>query len=536
MRDILRFLGPAGIVLVLFGLIPYSLSGVFDLWTAIHLVGGGTLLASGILLNFTRFRQTVASRGTRERFQALAGALLFGGILVTANVLAMRHPWRYDATENRIHTLSDKTRAVAGGLREPVELLAFFATGEPERQPASELLDRYSALNSRLSWRFVDPVREPEVAIPLDVKRQGVVVARLGETVAQTAADPTLGVTEGMITNLLLKVTRPGPKVIYMMTGHGEPAGGDLENPDGLGAFSRALEDDTFLVRPLLLSAAPKVPDDAALVIAAGPTKPLVAHELEQLGAYLMGGGRLLLLLDPATDPGLDGLLSEYGVATSDDMIVDQEQVPVFGPRLGLAPIIENFPAHAMTRNFRERILLVQARSVRPLPTGGPDGAEVRIVARTRPESWAERDYDAMLRTAIVSEDVEDATGPVPVAVAVTLRRAKTEGPENGSEGEGEGHASHEGGTETRLLVIGDSDWVKNTHLGAYFNYEFALNGVQWLVGHEELVAEGPRSLRPSRLNMTQSHYRNIFRLSVLLFPESLIILGLSVWWWRRTL
>ena len=69
MREIFRFLGIAGIVLVLFGLIPYSLTGHFDLWTAVHVTGGAILLACGIVLNFARFRKSVVSRGLRERVQ-----------------------------------------------------------------------------------------------------------------------------------------------------------------------------------------------------------------------------------------------------------------------------------------------------------------------------------------------------------------------------------------------------------------------------------------------------------------------------------
>ena len=130
MRQLQRFLGPAGVVLLLFGLVSYAITLQFDLWTAIHVVGWGVLLVAGVLLNLAGFWRTVTALGTRMRLQALTGAVLFGGILVTVNVLAARHPWRYDATENKIHTLTEKTKAVVLALEQPVELLAFLETGD----------------------------------------------------------------------------------------------------------------------------------------------------------------------------------------------------------------------------------------------------------------------------------------------------------------------------------------------------------------------------------------------------------------------
>src|SRR5262245_41282196 len=202
MRGPLPFVGFAGIVLFLFGVISYAIGQRFDRWTAIHLVGGALLLALGIYRNLAGLKRTVTARGTRERAQALVAGAVFGGILVAGNVLAARHPWRYDATQNKIHTLSDQTESVVRGLAEPVELLAFFQAGDPGREAIAEMLDRYAALSSRLTWRFVDPVRDPALADQLGVRERGVVVARLGKTTAQ-ASGGNAGITEGAVTNLL---------------------------------------------------------------------------------------------------------------------------------------------------------------------------------------------------------------------------------------------------------------------------------------------------------------------------------------------
>jgi ABC-type uncharacterized transport system involved in gliding motility auxiliary subunit len=527
-KSLSSFAGLGGIVLLLFGLAAYGLTGRFDVWTAVHVAGGAILLIVAIALNLTGFRTTVAARGTREQLQAVAATVLAGGILVAGNIYAVRHPWQYDATEKKIHTLSEQTLSLLRGLAQPVELLAFLQAGDPAREPIEELLDRYRRASSKVSWRIVDPEREPQLADELGVARKGVLVARAGTSHAQTSGDPNAGLTEGSVTNLILKVTRPGPHAIYVLTGHGEPSPEDRQSPGGLALLAEALREQNFEVRKLLLATEPEVPADCSVLVVAGPEKPLLDHEVAALRRYLDRGGRLLVLLEPGELRGLEPLFADYRIAAGDDMIVDREQIPFLGARLGLDPIVDSFPPHAVNRDFDERILLRQARSVDTRSEGGLPAVEVHVVAETRAASWAEKNWTEMLRSGRVSQDPSDRAGPVPVAVAAERR--------SGPSAAGDPSTDSKAAATARLVVVGDSDWVRNAHLGDFFNREWALNLVEWLSGQEDLIAERPRSFRASRLQMTQADFSHLFRLSVLLLPEVLVILGLGVWWRRRSL
>ena len=134
-----------------------------------------------------------------------------------------------------------------------------------------------------------------------------------------------------------------------------------------------------------------------------------------------------------------------------------------------------------------------------------------QVVAETGEGSWAERGWREVLATGRVSRDPGEQEGPLPVAVAVQAKSA-------------------------RLATLGDADLARNANLDAYFNREFLLNAVQWLAGEDELIAERPRGLRPSRLEMTDLEMWRLFRFSVLLLPEALLIVGLGIWWRRRSL
>lgn len=510
LRGIGKFLGFAGLVLLVFGIFSYSQTQRFDLWTAVHVAGGGMLVAFSGAANYAGFQRTVARRGTRERAQALIGALLFAGILVAVNVLVARFPWRWDATANKIHTLAPSTRALIQGLAQPVQLLAVYKPADSARAEVEPLLRRFGEAGSNLRWRFVDPDREKPLVDRLGVTQDKVVVAVAGEASAQSTGDPRSGISEGALANLLSRLTRTGPRTVYVVVGDGEPSPQDLEDPRGLGVFARALADANFTPKPLLLATASSVPGDALLVVLAGPVKPIPAHDADLLSAYLGRGGRLLVLLDPGEDVGLSPLLTPYGVAPGDNLVVDQQQVPFFGARLGVDPIVESFPEHPITRHFRERIVLLQARTI---AWNDPEraGVQGQVIAETGDASWAESGWREALTQGRVRRDPGEQEGPLPVAVAVAAGKA-------------------------RLVVLGDADLARNANLDTFFNREFLLNAVQWLGGEDELIAERPRGLRPSRLEMTDVEMWRLFRLSVLLLPEALLIVGLGIWWRRRTL
>jgi ABC-type uncharacterized transport system involved in gliding motility auxiliary subunit len=515
-RDALRIAGYAGTVLLIFGVLSFGFSGTFDLWTAAHIVGGGVCVLAALAANLSEVLRAVAARGTRERVKAATGTLVFVALLVALNVLVARFPKTWDATEAKVYTLTDKSLSVVGHLDKPVEILAFVAAGDRSRDEIEDLLKRYAERSRNLTYRVVDPEKEPQDADRYGVTQSGTLAARCGDETAVASVGATGTIGEGDVTTLILKVTRPGGRRIYALTGHGEPEVSDLQTAAGLGSVAAALEDDNIEIRPLFLAAEEKVPDDAAAIVLCGPVKPLIPHERDQLRAYLARGGRLFAMIDPGTDPGLAPLLADYRLVLNDDMIVDQEEVAFLGARLGLDPIVEEFPPHPITKGFKQRIRLSQARSITIEPEGGRPGVVARPVARTHASSWGEKRWKDALATGRVAKDDEDTAGPLLVAATAT--------------------AEIEPSGEARIVLVGDADWVANGNLDAFFNRELFVNAVRWLTGSEDLIVGPQKTLRASRLNMTTADQRNLFRFGVLLLPEVLLIGGIVAWLRRKSL
>ena len=85
-------------------------------------------------------------------------------LLLLANYVAQRYPWRWDATASGIHSLSEQTRKVLEGLPPDVRVLAFYDPDHPARGRVETLLGEYAYRAPRLLWEVVDPVREAAIA------------------------------------------------------------------------------------------------------------------------------------------------------------------------------------------------------------------------------------------------------------------------------------------------------------------------------------------------------------------------------------
>jgi len=131
------------------------------------------------------------------------------------------------------------------------------------------------------------------------------------------------------------------------------------------------LEGEGYEVRKLELAQLPKVPDDANLVVVAGPIKPIGQHEIDALNDYLKHGGRMIAMYrpqrpdNPLDEEAMVKLAAEWGVKVGNDIVVDQVVRLFEGPALGLNPFVQTYdPAHPITKNFKQRTVFPMSRSL----------------------------------------------------------------------------------------------------------------------------------------------------------------------------
>jgi ABC-type uncharacterized transport system involved in gliding motility auxiliary subunit len=539
MRGWSALLGGLGVVAISFGLLTALLAAfqpipLADLnWVTANLLVGVLLLGISVATSFDSLRERILSGEGRRAGKYGTSALLSTalGILIIGMLafLSTRYSLRFDWSEQRVNTLTSQSLALLEGLEEELRITAFFS-GE-ESIAARDLLDRYAYASPRVELEFADPNQRPDLvaALEIDVEslNTGLVHIALG---AESVTVSELH--EAAITNAMLKLSRDEQRTIYFLEGHGErPVLGErAEQAKGFGRAVQALRNETYGVESLLLAAAGDVPDDADLVIIAGPTRPLPVQEHTALARYLERGGALLVLLDPRANSDLDADLRRWGVVVGEDVIFDAK-LALFGQ--ATSPFAGKYAAHPITGEMRDVVLFHMARSV-DVAEGFTD---LEPVVFTGEDSWAERDLAGWTRTGRAGFDENDLLGPVPVMVAGRLSSGGEE-PSAGTEpsaGE-EPSADPDPSVQraARLVVVGDSDFVTNEFIVDYQNRDLFVNAVNWLVDDTEHISLRPPISRASRFRLSAEQFMRIQYLSLFVLPEAIAVLGVLAWWSRR--
>jgi ABC-type uncharacterized transport system involved in gliding motility auxiliary subunit len=308
---------------------------------------------------------------------------------------------------------------------------------------------------------------------------------------------------------------------VYFLEGHNERAieGEAASDKNGYSRAAEALRNENYNVAKLLLAAKGDVPDDADVVIIAGPTRPLLQQERSALHRYLARGGAVMALVDPRAKTDLLEDLEQWGVEIGDDVVVDR-QLAVFGR--ATTPFAQQYSTtHEITRDFRETTLFNMVRSVRANPDSGSSLSEIVF---TGAESWAERDLDRFFSEGEAELGGDDLAGPVSIAIAGTVELSAA------ADDDGAAAESKPG----RLVVVGDADFASNEMVDAYLNRDLFVNAANWLLGDVEAIAVRPNTSRASRFQPTAEQFQRIRMLSLFVLPQLLAVIGVFTWWSRR--
>ena len=549
MTGVAALLAGLGLVALAFGLLTALLAllqPVSDpIWIVGNLVVGVVLLAAAAFMSLDTLRERVQSGATRRAGRygssAILGAVFGVLILVFVAFLSVRHAHRFDLSEAGVHTLSQQTKDLLAGLEQEVQITAFFEASQAP--PVRDLLDRYAFEGNadgkdKVELSFVEPNDAPgmveDLGLTTEDLAQGVVRISLASGEAMTLKE----FTEPAVTNALQKLVKSKDKKIYFLEGHNErsikpdpddqpapipgqppaPKSPWATGPDSFGRAADALVNETYHVESLLLTSLADVPADAAAVVIAGPTRPFLEGEIAALARYVERGGAVFVAIDPRAQTNLYALLQGFGVSLGDDVVVDR-RLAVIGQ--ATTPIAQEYdPEHAITKVLHDPTLFPMVRSVELDPAVA---ADFSVLVKTGDESWAERDLEAWRETGRAEYTASDLLGPVPIAVAGTPRVASADAAATAEKKPG------------RLVVFGDSDFATNEYLDALHNRDLFLNSINWLAGEVESITVRPNVSRASTFEMSEDEFRFLQYLSLLVVPEAIAVLGVLVWWSRRT-
>jgi ABC-type uncharacterized transport system involved in gliding motility auxiliary subunit len=463
----------------------------------------------------------------QARYGTLAGVsiLVVLGILVAINYIGAKQNKRWDLTANKQFSLSDQSRNVVAKLDSPLQIRVF--AQEPEFQTYRDKLKEYEYASKKVSAEYIDPDKKPTIAKQNQIQQYGTIVFDYkGRTERITSS------TEQDLTNGIIKVVSGQQRKVYFTQGHGEHDTASSER-EGYSAIATALGRENYAVDKVVLAQQGAAPDDASVVIVAGPRIDFFPNEIDALKKYLGKGGKLLLELDPPDKPdsppltNLIGLAHEWGMDVGNDIVVD---VSGMGRMLGTdasVPVVTSYPPHPITERFNFLTAFPLARSVTPV-MGGVNGHVAQAFLETGPRSWAETDIRALLTSGKVSLDESkgDRKGPISIGAVVS---AASSAPDTAKT-----PADTQAKAETRVVVIGDSDFAANGGLGIQGNRDLFLNTIGWVSQQENLIAIRAKEPDDRRITLTATQQTNILWLSLLVIPGFIFGSGVYTWWQRR--
>jgi ABC-type uncharacterized transport system involved in gliding motility auxiliary subunit len=484
-RFSLKYLYVGGAGLLAMGLV---MGFVSDSWWPVPLLA--ILLGSSLIVGwgYSWLHRTGWPRSGQRRMLLQSWAVIVS--LIVINSLIVLNSGRIDLTENQLFTLSSQTQQLVKSLPKPLKVWIF---SQHPTAGMAELLVNYQKLNPRFSYEFANI--QSAVAQQFNVQAPGEVYLEFGTKKSLLRSlNPGEFLTETALTTGIEQITRDRQEQIYFLQGHGEP-----ELP---GTAIKALQAKNYLVKPLIL-AQTQIPTTTNVLAIIGAQKPLLSAEVQSIDQYLSQGGRLLLLVDPQIQLGLDALLQKWGIQLSNYLAIDPgsaRQSTGLNPRIA---IVTNYGQHPITRSFGHGISLYPL--ARPLVLQATTGVQSTPILTTSADSWA-----ASKITGSPLEFNPDQDLPGPLILGVAAQQASS-----------------------RLVVIGSSQFVRDGVFEQQLNGDVFLNSVGWLSDRTTL-ATNPKEVTNRRISLSFWQAQLLFWLPIIVLPGASFIVASLLWWKRR--
>jgi ABC-type uncharacterized transport system involved in gliding motility auxiliary subunit len=481
---------------------------------------GLALVAAALITARQQVGRAMGTRAFRLGLGSGAAVLAVAALVIFLGAMAESHHLRWDFSQGHKLSLAPQTVKVIDKIAKPVKIYAFFKAGQAGEQQVKELLGLYAYHNRKIRYQFVDLDNQPGLAKRFNVKTHGQLVL-VGRDKEEKVSLPD----EQKLTNALIRMTRTQKKAIYFLGGHGER---DLK---GIGKadfheLKKTLENQSYIVKNLILATQEKVPDDAVCLILAAPAKQLLAVEKERIAAYLQKGGGVLMLIEPDHGAGLNDWLKDRGVILGDNLVVDASAA-----RIGASPFWPlglSYGSHKVVgplENILTFFPIARTVNLAPKMPAGYRGAELVM---TGGQSWAEVDFRKTTEQPEFDEK-RDKAGPVSLGVVVELPKPAPK-PEDKKERAGQAKPANappvQGG---RLIVFGDADFASNAYLQQAGNRDLALNSISFLAQEADLISISPKQETSQPLMIQPGQARVVFWLPVVVLPLIFVIIGVIV-------
>lgn len=510
----------------------YIIVPKWSIWLQLSLISMVVGLVAYVALVPGQVRQAIKGRQVRYGFNTLLMSLAFLGSLVVVNYLvfynAKMNPkqTRWDLTEDKSNTLASETLDALSKLPDVVHAQAFY-TPRTDSSTTQQLLGNY-AKNSKgkFVYEFINPDQKLTLATQAGITADGQIVLTMGDRKELVSV-----VSEQELTSALVKLISNQKQNVYFLQDEGESDPNGTSN-DSMSHVRDTMESKNYAVKTLKLAVEASIPQDANIIIIAGPKQPVSQTSVDRLAKFLDSGGSLIVMEGPdmllskgasLTDPLADYLSKSWGITLGNDVVITLE-----ANQLTLEAKAGAYGNHVITQKMGAYTpIFPGARSV-TTAASAPAGLTLTEIVLTTPNyancfpacSWATTDIAGLLAAAngkgsVPSQSAADVQGPVPIAAV------------------GENST-----TKGRVVVFGSSGFASDEYqtLG---NQDLLVNAIDWSAKQEQLINLTPKATKQRSFTSSVMKYSNvtsnlIFLGSVILLPGAVIFAGVVAWVIRR--
>ncbi len=536
-------------------------------------------------------------------YNAVLSVWLLLLVLVVLNVLVYV-PWgplRWFNTTNywaksSMYGLSQRSEKVLEGMDQPLKVYVLMPRSDPWYPETRVLLENSRQFAKNMQVEFLSPDLDREKIAKLNDEfkfgdRRGILLVYGKSSQVQNRfikytdmVEPPLdprdrenkGSFKGekaLIGEVYALSEDKDKPIIYFTQGEGEldllDSAPNAQMDKGLGILRQRMEAAYYKVKGLRFSpiagaksdnpdvvVASAVPDDAAVVVVAGPKEKILEPGLTALtnymnppaGATAKKPGKMIVLLDVNTTPqktmqetGLESFLAQFGVEVGNNIVLhyygaDRRQpeyvLTVINPDETIRdrnPIVSAFEGTAL-RLYKVRTITAQQNAS---PAGSRFRVDPILLVDPRLGIWAETniaaDYKSLTDEYIRRGGFEDLLSNKPLTVGVAITETPPMSPTNP-------HAALQEGGKPCLVVVGDATWVSNRFMSEQLGgqeYDIFNSMLSWLRERPNNIGIDAKKRETYTLGATADLSR-MFWVPAILMVVGVIGLGAGVWVVRR--
>jgi len=454
------------------------------------------------------------------RLQSIIFTLLFLLIIGLLAYAGKTYNMRFDVTQSQRNSLSETMQTLLQKLDKPLDITAYVPDDAVVKTSLKQLIEKYQVHHKDISLEFVNPDLNPTRAQQDGIAYSGQLLLKYNGK-----SETINSVDEQNVLNVLQRLSREKSRIVIFIEGHGEASPLEVKS-NGISKLSEVLEKKGFILQPHNILRTQSIPDNASFVVIAAPKKEYLEAEVELTTKYIEQGGNLLWLHEPGEVFGLDDLEQQLGLELQLGTLLDanQDLQRMLGIQHPAAIAIIDYGSSELTSKLTAHTLFPFATTIEKDISGDSDSD-----SSENNSSWK---YQQLLSTLVTSwlesGDIQgnvkfddDADKPGPLTIGMSLTRDNLSAIDKDTKVI----------PEQRVVVVGDSDFMRNNYIGQGSNLEFSSNIFNWLSADDELLSIKTNVAPGTTLDLTKS---GRIGLAVLWLGLPLALFSFGMWRWLR--